>query len=357
MPNLFDPLTINKMEIKNRFVRSATVENLGDRGMVTDALLDLYRELAKGEVGLAITGGLYPKKAGQILPGQLAADTDEAIPGLVRLVKVVHENGGKIAAQILHAGGYCSPELTGFQAEGPVAMKNPYSGLQVRALSSDDVHELVELYVQATRRAIEAGFDAVQIHAAHSHLISLFLSPAVNNRDDEWGGSAERRSMFLREIYRGMRRLAGPDYPILVKIGLLDTHPQGKPLSEGLDTARSLESEGIDCIEVSEGFEGEGAHHIRLGAIKPYYVQECREARRVLSLPLMLVGGMRALSDMKAILGQQVADAISMCRPLIMDPHIVRAFREGSMHESECNSCNQCLEEMSHGSPLRCVLV
>ena len=355
MPSLFDPLTIKRMELRNRFVRSATVENLGDQGMVTDSLIDLYKELSKGEVGLIITGGLFPKKAGQILPGQLAADRDEAIPGLKRLARVVHENGGKVAAQILHAGGYCSPELTGFPSEGPVSMVNPYTGLQVRALSRDEVHELVELYVLAACRAMEAGFDAVQVHAAHSHLVSLFLSPVINNREDEWGGSVENRSRFVREICQGIRRLAGPDYPILVKIGLLDTHPDGKPLSEGLETAKSLEADGVDCIEVSEGYEAEGAHHIRLDAMSPYYLEECREARPGLSLPLILVGGMRTLKDMKAVLEEGVADAVAMCRPFIMNPHIVQEFREGSAIESECTSCNQCVHEMSQGEPLCCV--
>ena len=356
MPSLFDPLTINKMGLGNRFFRSATVENLGNRGMVTDSLVDLHQELARGEVGLIITGGLFPKKAGQILPGQLGAHTDEAIPGLKRLARVVHENGGKIAAQLLHAGGHCSPELTGFQAEGPSSTVNPYTGLEVRELSGDEVHELIEMYVQAARRAIEAGFDAVQIHAAHSHLLSSFLSPASNKREDEWGGSPEKRSRIVHAIYRGIRKLAGPDYPILIKIGLLDTHPEGKPVSEGINTARSLEADGIDAIEISEGFEAGGAHHIRLGATSPYYAQECRQARRVLSLPLILVGGMRTLRDMKAILDDGMADAVSMCRPFIMDPHIVRAFRESLTNESRCTSCNECLEDMAQGNPLRCLL-
>ncbi len=356
MSRLFDPLTINGVEIRNRFIRSATVENFGDKGMVTDTLLDLYRELARGEVGLIVSGGLFPKKEGQILPGQLGGHTDDVIPGLKRLVKGVHENGGKVSAQLLHSGWSCRPEVTGSQPEGPSAMVNPHTGLQVRELSGDEIHELVDLFVQTGRRAIEAGFDAVQLHCAHSHIMSSFLSPATNKREDEWGGSQEKRSRFVRGIYRGIRELAGPDYPIFVKLGLIDHHPEGKAVSEGIETARSLEVDGIDAIEISEGLEAESIHHIRLDATSPFYLEECRQAREAISLPIILVGGMRAFRDIEAVLDEGAADAVSMCRPFIMDPHIVRKFREGLTDQSECTSCNGCLEQMIQGN-MKCILM
>lgn len=348
MPSLFDPLFINTLELNNRFFRSATLDILGYQGMVTDSLLSFYGELARGGIGLIFTGGVFPKREGQLGRGQLGAHSDETIPGLKRLVRVVHESEGKIAAQLMHSGWLCSPEVTGFQPEGPTSFVNN-RGHQVRKLFEDEVYEIVELFVQAGRRVIEAGFDAVQIHGAHSHLISSFLSPAINTRKDEWGGSPENRAKLLIQIYRGLRKLAGDAYPILIKYGLLDYHPKGKSLSEGLDVASSLEVEGIDAIEVSEGFEEERVHHIRLGAISPYYVSECRLAREVLSLPLILVGGMRSLQEMQAVLDEGVADGISMCRPLIMDPHIILTFRDGSATESKCISCNECLEKAKEG--------
>ncbi|MFC1823226.1 NADH:flavin oxidoreductase [Thermodesulfobacteriota bacterium] len=356
MPRLFESLTINKMVLQNRFVRSATVENLGHEGKVTDTLLALYRDLAKGDVGLIVTGGLSTKKAGEIIPGQLAADSDETIPGLKRLVRVVHEHGGKIAAQLLHAGWNCRPEVTGSQPEGPSAIINPHTGLQVRELSGDEIHELVDFFVQAARRAMEAGFDAVQLHGAHSHLMSSFLSPVTNKREDQWGGSAEGRSRFPMEIYRGIRESTGPDYPILIKLGMVDIHPKGKPLSEGIKTAMLLEKEGIDAIEISEGLEADPMNHVRLDGISPFYLEECRQSRDNLSLPLILVGGMRTFSDMEAVLREGVADGISMCRPLIMDPFLVRKFKEGQTDSSDCTSCNGCVEQVMQGD-LRCILV
>lgn len=357
MAGVFEPLTINGLELRNRFVRSATMETLGEQGRVTDALIDFYRELARGEIGLIITGGLCVRKDGQVSAGQIIADTDEVIPGLTRLTKAVHENGGKIAAQILHSGLNCREDLTGFQPVAPSPAVNPRTKAEVRELPGDEVHELVECFIQTGRRAMEAGFDAVQIHGAHSHLISEFLSPAINKREDEWGGSAEKRPNFVRRMYNGIRKLTGPDYPIIIKLGIVDYHPEGKSLSEGIKVARSLEADGIDAIELSEGFEEDGGHHIRHKALKPYYLDECRQARQALSLPLILVGGMRELKDIQAVLDEDIADAISMCRPFIMDPHIVRKFREGLGDKAECNSCNGCITMRNRERKSRCILV
>ncbi|MFC1941254.1 NADH:flavin oxidoreductase [Chloroflexota bacterium] len=356
MPGLFNPFTINKLELENRFVRSATNDNLANEGMVTDAQVGLFRTLAQGEIGLIVTGGFYPNREGKGSPGQTAVDTDETIPYLRRLVNVVHENGGKIAAQIMHCGWLVRPEVSGFQPVGPSALVNPNTGIQVRELSGDEIHEIVSCYVQATRRVMEAGFDAVQIHGAHSWLISTFLSPATNKREDEWGGSLEKRANLVRRICQKIRKLAGPDYPLLVKLGVKDYHPEGKSTADGIETARLLEIDSVDAIEVSEGLEAVHGHHIRLDATSPYYVKECRQARRILPLPLILVGGMRKIQDMQAILDEGMADAISMCRPFIMDPHLVRKFRENSTNESDCTSCNGCRRhapEKEH----RCILV
>jgi 2,4-dienoyl-CoA reductase-like NADH-dependent reductase (Old Yellow Enzyme family) len=337
MVSLYDSLIINKMELKNRFVRSATLDTLGDNGMVTDSVIKLYCELAKGQVGLIITGGLFPSEEGRLHSGgQIGVHTDKMIPGLKKLVRIVHENGGRIGAQLVHKGwGTMKPV-------GPSSMVNPKTGLKVRELSENEIDNLVELFVQAAKRVIEADFDAIQLHGAHSHLISTFLSPVTNKREDKWGGSPEKRSNFIREIYKGIRNLVGSDYPILIKLGLVDYHPNGKQLSEGIYTATSLEADGVDAIEVSEGLEEERRHHIRLDAMHPYYLHECLQARKALTLPLILVGGIRYLQDMEAILQEGVAAAISMCRPFIRDPHIVVKFHNNSIFKSECVSCNSC---------------
>ncbi|HTY63784.1 MAG TPA: NADH:flavin oxidoreductase [Acidobacteriota bacterium] len=348
-PDLFDPMQLNTLRLPNRFVRSATFDNLGREGMVSDAQLKLYGALSTGEIGLIISGGLYPTQDGKGGHGQLSADSDKAIPSLKKLVDVVHANGARIAGQILHCGFRSKEEETGLQPVGPSAMVDPETGNRVRGLSEEEIILMADAYVHAARRILEAGFDAVQLHAAHGWFLSAFLSPVTNRRDDAWGGSAERRVRFLRLICRGIRKMAGPDYPLLIKLGLKDYHPQGKSFAEGIAAAQALESDGVDAIEVSEGIEEKWGHHIRRDAVHPYYLEECRDAHAVLSKPLILVGGMRSLRDMQAVLSDGVADAVSFCRPFIRDPHIVAKFRRGETDASPCISCNGCGERMIEG--------
>jgi 2,4-dienoyl-CoA reductase-like NADH-dependent reductase (Old Yellow Enzyme family) len=355
MPSLFDPMQINTLQLPNRFIRSATFDNLGQNGMVSDAQLKLYDVLSNGEVGLIISGGLYPTRNGMGTPGQLSADTDDAIPLLKKLVDVVHANGSRIAGQILHCGFRSREMVTGSQPVGPSEIIDTESGNRVRELSGEEIHEMVDAYVQATRRIIEAGFDAVQLHGAHGWFLSAFLSPVMNRREDEWGGSIENRARFLRSICQGIRKMAGPEYPLLIKLGLKDYHPQGKTVSEGIAVAQMLESDGVDAIEVSEGIEEKWGHHIRKDAIHPYYIEEGRQARLALTKPLILVGGMREFRDMQAVLDEGIADAVSLCRPFIQDPHIVAKFQSGESAASICNSCNECGERMIEGR-FGCVL-
>ena len=350
----FEPFVINRMKIKNRFVRSATMDNMGSNGMVTEAQLEVYRDLSLGEIGLIISSGIFPSKNGQAGIGQLGAHTDETIPSLKKITDVVHKNNGKVAAQLLHGGWQCNPEFIGQQPIGPSSLIHPSGGILIKGLSKDEVYEEIENFVQAGRRLVEAGFDSIQFHGAHSWLISAFLSPATNKRDDEFGGSAEKRANFVVQIYKGIRRIAGPHYPIFIKLGLKDYHSQGKSLNEGLKTAAILEKIGMDAIEISEGLEEERSHHIRLDALSPYYLDECRQARLILKRPIILVGGMRQLKDIEQVLKEDIADAVSMCRPFVMDRYIVKKFHDGVATISACTSCNGCIG--LNRTTLRCVL-
>ena len=346
MSVLFKPLQINKLSIKNRFIRSATVDNLGKNMMVTDAQLNFYRELSRGEVGLIVSSGLFPSLDGWAAPGQLGIHTDEMIPSLKKMTDTVHDNGGKVVAQMMHAGWFGNPDLCGLQTVGPSETINPANNLQVRELSSDEVEEKIAEFVRAGARAAEAGFDGVQIHAAHGWLVSAFLSPVTNRRNDKWGGSALKRARFVIKITEGLRKVTGPDYPILIKLGIKEYHPEGKSADEGICSAKLFIDAGMDAIEVSEGVEEIPFNHIRPDETSPYYAKECRKAKEAVFKPIILVGGMRTLSEMETVVNTRIADAISMCRPFIMDQHIVKKFREGSSDKSLCTSCNSCIQTM-----------
>lgn len=354
MSRLFEKLTINGLTINNRFVRSATFDNLGENLKVSQRQLDFYRELARGETGLIISSGLFPSLDGWSAPGQLGIHDDSMIPELSKLVDIVHLNGGKIAAQLMHAGWFGNPKQSGLDVVGPSEMVNPANNLNVRELFSDEVFEHVNDFVQAARRAVEAGFDAVQVHGAHGWFVSAFLSPVTNLRQDEWGGTPEKRWKFATRIIEGIRHVTGPDFPILIKLGLKDYHPKGKSLAEGIASAQAFIGAGLDAMEISEGIEDEPFHHIRLDARNPYYLEECQEARKTITKPLILVGGMRELADIHDVVEGGLADAVSMCRPFIMDQHIVKKFRLGTISRSDCTSCNRCIQEM-HNRNLHCV--
>jgi len=354
LSKIFEPFQINRLKIKNRFVRSATVDNLGKDMQVTQSQIDFYRELTLGEVGLIISSGLFPSLDGWAAPGQLGIHDDRMIPSLRKLVDVVHRNEGRVAAQLMHAGGFGNPGLSGFQVVGPSAMVYSANDLSIRELSSDEVYRHVEDFVQAARRAIESGFDAVQIHGAHGWLVSSFFSPVTNSRTDMWGGSAQKRANFAIEIVKGIRKLAGPDYPLLIKLGLKDYHPRGKSLAEGIESALLLIEAGIDAVEISEGVEEKPFHHIRLDALKPYYLDECMQAREKINKPLILVGGMRKLADIQMVVDGGIADAVSMCRPFIMDQYLVARFMQKTADSSKCRSCNTCVENM-HKQNIHCV--
>jgi 2,4-dienoyl-CoA reductase-like NADH-dependent reductase (Old Yellow Enzyme family) len=321
---------------------------------VSQRQLDFYRELVLGETGLIISSGLFPSLDGWAAPGQLGIHDDSMIPELSKLVEVVHQNGGKIAAQLMHAGWFGNPGLSGCDVVGPSAMVNPANNLKVRELSSDEVFEHIADFVRAAGRAVEAGFDAVQVHGAHGWFVSAFLSPVTNLRQDDWGGTPEKRANFVAHVIRGIRQTAGPDFPILIKLGIKDYHPKGKTVAEGIASALACIEVGLDAVEISEGIEEEPFHHIRPDAKNPYYLEECREARRAISKPLILVGGMRELADIRDVVDGGTADAVSLCRPFIMDQHIVRKFRLGLISKSDCISCNRCIEEM-HNRNLHCV--
>jgi len=354
MSKLFEAFKINGLIIKNRFVRSATVDNLGEKLKVSQRQLDFYSEIARGETGLIISSGLFPSRDGWAAPGQLGIHDDSMIPELSKLVDTVHQNGGKIIAQLMHAGWFGNPDVSGRQVVGPSATINPANNLKVRELSSDEVYEHVNDFIQAARRAVEAGFDGVQVHGAHGWFVSAFLSPATNLRQDDWGGSPEKRANFVKHIIQGIRQITGPDFPMLIKLGLKDYHPNGKTLAEGIASAKICVEAGLDAVELSEGIEEVPFHHIRRDAKNPYYIEECREARKAIDKPIILVGGMRELADIQNIVDGGLADAVSMCRPFIMDQHLVRKFRLGLVSKSACTSCNQCIQEMHHQN-LHCV--
>ena len=362
MKMIFENTTINGLELRNRLVRSATWEGLGDPdGGVNDRLIDVYRELSDGGVGLIITGYMAVRGEGRQQATQLLVDHDRCIPGLAELADAVHEHGGRVVAQIVHCGGQANREATGVDPLAPSAVASPGYPEVPRELSPDDINTLVASFALAARRLKDAGYDGVQLHGAHGYLMSQFLSPARNRRRDRWGGTVENRSRFTLEVFRAVRALVGPEWPVMIKLNANDFLEGSTTEEDSTFLAAALAEAGIDAIEVSGGTGGSGKlgaarSKIETQADEAYFLPQADAIREAApGVPIMLVGGVRSLERMEPILDSGSADYFSMCRPLIREPGLPNRWAEGDRSRAKCVSCSGCYGPARKGEGIRCV--
>jgi 2,4-dienoyl-CoA reductase-like NADH-dependent reductase (Old Yellow Enzyme family) len=362
MAELFEGTTINGLSLANRFVRSATWEGLADKhGAVTSRLTEIMVELARGEVGLIITGYAFVSPDGQSSPRQLAVYDDRFLPKPRNMVRAVHAVGGKIALQVVHGGCAANPALSGLEPVGPSAIKKDGKPI-CRMLSQWEIASVVSAFARAADLAKQAGFDAVQIHAAHGFLLSQFLSPALNKRTDEYGGDPENWARLPLEVVRSVRETVGPGYPVLIKMNSEDFLPGGMSSAEAVEVSGWLEKASIDAIEFSGGTMNSPKEFVpvRSGSLKTpeeevYYRQAARLYKQKVTVPLILVGGIRSYEVAEELVRDGMADYISLSRPLICEPDLVKRWREGDRRKSECLSDNACFAPALNGTGLYCV--
>jgi 2,4-dienoyl-CoA reductase-like NADH-dependent reductase (Old Yellow Enzyme family) len=353
---LFTPAKIGTIEIKNRFVRSATNDRMVTRGgKVTDELVDCYRVLARGEIGLIITGHAYISALGQGSVRQLGVYDDNLIAGLRLITDAVHEMDGKVAIQITHAGRQTQKEIINETPVAPSAIPYGLQKVVPRELSDGEIGQIIEDFAGAASRAQEAGFDAVQLHGAHGYLITQFLSPFSNKRTDRWGGDEERRFRFLHEVNKSVREKVGPDFPVFIKLAMKDFVEGGLDVSTSISIARRLSELGIDAIETSGGFSS-GMENIRRDVLpgkgEAYFRAEASRLKKNVDVPVILVGGLRSLSTMESIIEGGDADFVSLSRPFIREPDLVLKLKSGADRAS-CVSCSKC--SISREPVLRCL--
>ncbi len=362
MPTLFEPSAINAVSLRNRFVRSATWEGLAtDDGLVTGRLIDMYTELARGGVGLIITGHAYIGRDGQASLRQLGVYEDRLIKGLAELADAIHGAGGKVVIQISHAGCRAAVNLTNLEPIGPSLVEDE-KGPICRVMKRDEISEISNLFASAAARAVKAGFDGVQIHAAHGYLLSQFLSPCHNRREDAYGGSIENRARLLLEVVGKVRGAIGTHHALLVKMNSEDFMEGGFSVEDMLDTAALLEKAGVDAIELSGGSPFSPLYtSSRPGPIKGeedevYYRDAARRYKERVSVPLMLVGGIRSYRVAEKLLAEGMTDYISLCRPLIREPGLINRWKSGDTRRSTCLSDNLCFKPARAGQGLFCVV-
>ena len=365
MSILFSPIKIRNMVVPNRFVRSATSDHFTEgAGYTSDRKVALYSEVAEGGVGLIITGITSVHSSGQSSPTQASIAGDEYIPGFKKLTQAVHQRGSKVAVQLWHAGRDAGKvrRTINENAFGPSLVENdPHFNGKYRSMTEEEMRKVIRAFGDAARRAREAGFDAVQIHGAHAYLLSQFLSPFTNRRNDEWGGKLENRLRVHHEVYNDIRQKVGHDYPVLIKFGVEDGFAGGLKFSEGLQAAKLIAQWGYDGLEITQGLRGknydETEFRTGIDSLKDegYFRAWCSDVKKQVQVPVMMVGGLRTFDLMEEIIKNQEADFISLCRPLIREPGIINEWKNGSRRRAECISCNKCLESNREKDLLQCI--
>ncbi|HPN09135.1 MAG TPA: NADH:flavin oxidoreductase [Syntrophales bacterium] len=360
MKEVFSVSAIGSLELKNRFVRSATWEGMADEaGRPRPQYLETMIALARGGVGLIITGHAFVSPEGQATPWQLAIDRDDCREGLQEITAAVHAAGGKIVVQLAHAGFFAAAGITG-RDRLVVSPQESQDPSPQKEIDKQGLQELLGAYAAAAGRARKAGFDGVQVHMAHGYLLSQFLSPAFNRRRDGYGGDIHNRSRIHREICGAIRDTVGKDYPLLIKLNAQDFIENGLTVPEAAAAARLMVDAGVDAVELSGGTIISGRlspsrTKINAPEKEAYFREEARWLRENVQVPLLLVGGNRSYEVAAGLLAEGAADYISLSRPLIREADLIRRWEEGDRRPAACVSDNLCFAPAFEGRGIYCV--
>lgn len=380
-PDVFSPVDLGPVRLRNRTVKAATFEGRTPNGEVTDELIAYHRAPAEGGVGLTTVAYLAVAPDGRTHREQIVVG-DQTLPGLARLADEIHATGAKVAGQVGHAGPVANGRSNGVSAIAASPMPSPLSMQMIRSASEKDLTRVTRAYVDTARTLVRAGFDVLELHMAHSYLISSFLAPALNRRGDRWGGALERRARLARQVARVVREEVGDAVAVTAKISVSDGFPGGVTTEAGIEFAQLLESDGhLDALQLSGGsslmnpmylFRG-GAPVNEFAATMPrlvkwgmktpmgrsflkeyefeeaYFRSKALEFRAAVATPLMLLGGINRLDTMQ----QAMADGfefVVMGRALLREPDLVNRLQAGSAASGICIHCNRCMPTIYSGT-------
>lgn len=358
MSKLFEPISFNKLTIKNCFVLSAADDNLTDN---IPMRIKRFSALAEGQIGLIISGGTRPNR----------------VETWSEIIAAVHKKEGKIAIQlVVESGpgsymGYAKDDEDKIAAsvlpEDHIYFKSmdPFVKYGKHHAATDaEFESIIQSYVNAALTAKKIGADAIQIHAAHQNFLSQMLSPITNKRTDQWGGSIENRIRLHREVYKAVRAAVGADFPVLIKLGVEDAIPNGLQFAEGKIAAKLIAECGYDAIEISQGLQSfqdwsytPMRENILSSKDEAYFQNWCKEIKSTITKPTILTGGIRSFEVVEKLVTNGVTDCIGMCRSFIREPNLIKRWHEGDRQKATCISCNKCLTELFfNGKPLECFL-
>lgn len=391
MRSPFDPLSLGPLELRNRFIKSATNEAMCREGRPTRALAEHHRAIAAGGAGLTTAAYLSVSRAGRTFPHQVWM-RPEVIADLRAVTDAVHREGGCISAQLTHAGSFVTgmhvrgrtiSASTGFNAAG--ALKG---NLLRRAMTVEDMRAVTAQFVSAAQLARDAGFDAVELHMGHGYLLNQFISPLSNRRRDEYGGCAENRVRFPARVLAAVKRVVGSALAVLAKINVADGPRAGAGVGDAIVTARALQEAGADMLVLSGGrnvestwfmfgsnmnreeisrvlwAQGEWLTALMMKAAarqerkvafrEMYFLAFSRQIRAAVDLPLAYLGGVRSLENAQQAIADGF-DCVVLGRALLHDPALVNKFRSGELTRSGCDSCNACVAYIYHPAGTRCI--
>lgn len=318
MAKLLSPLKIKNLNLTNRLVMPpmATAKAEND-GKVSQGVLDYYNEKSQGGyISLVIIEHSFIMQQGKASENQLSAADDSGVEGLRRLADIIHKNGSKAVMQLNHAGSAARLEVTGKEVVGPSAVANPRMGNVPKQLSVEEIKDIINAFKEAARRTKEAGFDGVEIHSAHGYLLNQFFSPLTNKRTDEYGGGVQNRIKIHLEVIKAVREAVGEDFPILLRLGAADYIEGGSTAEDSKIAAVEFEKAGVDIIDISGGFNG----YIVPGVNEQGYFSPLTEAiKSVISIPIILTGGIVDAEAAEKLLAEEKADLIGVGRAIYKD--------------------------------------
>lgn len=350
MNTMFEPFRIGVLELKNRVIGAAVLQPLvGNEGVVTQTEAEDLAAKASGGIAMIITGMMGVGRNSRAIPQMLDVSLGDFITTYKPVVEGVHRGGALLAAQLSNCGFKSGVIDQGDHAFAPSDIEN------AREMSVEEIRLVTEDFAAAAAKCRECGIDAVEIHAAHGYLLSEFLSPYVNHREDEYGGTVENRARFLLEVVEAIRKSTGEDYPVLVKINGSDYIEGGQTKEDCLQVCRMLQDAGVSAIEVSGGISmGGGSAATRKGITlktQGTYVEEASYIAEALDIPVICVSGFRAPDFVEDVLNTTAISAVSIARPLIREPGLVKRWESGDNTPSSCISCSLCFASTERGCP------
>ena len=357
-PNLFSPIKINGMELKNRIVMTAMHLGYTPEGFVTDRLVDFYTARARGGVGFIIVGGCPVDEHGS-MSGMIYIDDDRYIPGLKRLTNALKGEGAKVAAQLYQAGRYVHSSMIGGQKPiSASAVRSKFTGETPRALELDEIPGVQDRFAEAAVRAKLSGFDAVEILGSAGYLISQFLSPLTNLREDRYGGSFENRMRFGLETAEKVRKSVGKNYPVIMRLAGNDFMDGGNTNKETRIFASELEKIGIDLFNITGGWHETRIPQLTMSVPRNAYVYLAQGVKSAVSVPVLASNRINDPHIAENILRNGEADLVAMARALIADPDLPKkAKTDRSDLIYHCVACNQgCFDRIFQGKPVTCLV-